>query len=62
MLSTPPIVRAQLSEALSIISAHDYPAKWPQLLPELLQRLKSGTAASVTGVLETINSIYKRFR
>ena len=28
MLSTPPRVRAQLSEALTIISAHDFPAKW----------------------------------
>ena len=28
MLSTPPRVRAQLSEALTIISGHDFPAKW----------------------------------
>lgn len=28
MLSAPPRVRAQLSEALSIISSHDFPAKW----------------------------------
>lgn len=28
MLSTPPRVRAQLSEALTIISTHDFPAKW----------------------------------
>ena len=29
MLSAPPLVRAQLSEALSLISSHDFPAKWP---------------------------------
>lgn len=28
MLSTPPRVRAQLSEALTIISTHDFPARW----------------------------------
>ena len=28
MLSTPPVVRAQLSEALSIISEHDFPTRW----------------------------------
>lgn len=39
MLSTPPLVRAQLSEALTLISGHDFPAAWPQLLPELKERL-----------------------
>ncbi|KAK9829548.1 hypothetical protein WJX72_006417 [[Myrmecia] bisecta] len=62
MLSTPPIVRAQLSEALAIISRHDFPAKWQGLLPELLERLKSGESQTVLGVLETANSIYKRYR
>ena len=47
MLSTPPLVRAQLSEALSVISSHDYPRKWGTLLPELIERLKSGDAATV---------------
>src|SRR5579875_380074 len=62
MLSTPARVRAQLSEALSVISGLDFPARWPALLPELIQRLKSGSAAEVHGVLETANSIYKRYR
>ena len=47
MLSTPPLVRAQLSEALSVISSHDFPRKWGTLLPELTERLKSGDAATV---------------
>ena len=47
MLSTPPLVRAQLSEALSVISSHDFPRKWATLLPELIERLKSGDAATV---------------
>lgn len=39
MLSAPPRVRAQLSEALSIISSHDFPAKWPSLLPHLVDKM-----------------------
>ena len=62
MLSTPPVVRSQLSEALSIISEHDFPARWQGLLPQLIDRLKSGDVNTMNGVLETLNSIYKRYR
>ena len=62
MLSTPPVVRAQLSEALSIISEHDFPSKWQGLLPQLIDRLKSGDVNTMNGVLETLNSIYKRYQ
>ena len=62
MLNTPNIVRAQLSEALTIVGQHDFPAKWPTLLPELVERMKSGDTATVAGVLETANSIFKRYR
>jgi exportin-2 (importin alpha re-exporter) len=65
MLSAPKLVQAQLSEALSIISAADFPEKWPGLLPELVTRL--GVAGSrdftaVVGVLTTANTIFKRYR
>lgn len=64
MLSTPPLVRAQLSEALTLISGHDFPAAWPQLLPELKERLAgaNGDVAVINGVLQTANSIFKRYR
>ena len=62
MLSTPPVVRAQLSEALSIISEHDFPARWQGLLPQLIERLKGSDVNTMNGVLETLNSIYKRYR
>ena len=62
MVSTPPLVRAQLSEGLSVISSYEFPAKWPTLLPELISRLEAGDAGTVHGVLETANSIYKRYR
>lgn len=62
MLSTPPIVRSQVSEALSIISEHDFPKKWEGLLPQLIERLRNGDVNTVNGVLQTLNSIYKRYR
>lgn len=62
MLSAPPRVRAQLSEALSIISQHDFPARWPSLLPHLVDKLGSADPAVVNGVLSTADSIYQRYR
>ncbi|KAF5835999.1 cellular apoptosis susceptibility/chromosome segregation 1-like protein [Dunaliella salina] len=63
MLGTPPLIQAQLSEALSIICAHDFPRNWPTLLPELVQKLEAGgDVATISGVLATANSIFKRYR
>ncbi|WIA07912.1 hypothetical protein OEZ85_007391 [Tetradesmus obliquus] len=64
MLSTPQLIRAQLSEALTIISSHDFPANWPQLLPELVERLNAAgeDLAVINGVCHTANSIFKRYR
>jgi len=39
MLSSPIVVRRQLSEVLAIIAESEYPQRWPQLLPELAQKL-----------------------
>lgn len=62
MLAAPPLVRAQLSEALSLISEHDFPAKWPTLLPGLLERLQTDDVQRLAGVLATADSIYQRYR
>jgi hypothetical protein len=61
MLSTPPLVQAQLSEALAIICGHDFPNGWPNLLPELVQRLEGADLPTINGVLATANSIFKRW-
>mmetsp|Transcript_11685 Transcript_11685/g.49963 ORF Transcript_11685/g.49963 Transcript_11685/m.49963 type:complete len:1008 (+) Transcript_11685:289-3312(+) len=66
MLDAPKLAKAQLSEALSIVSAADFPEKWPGLLPELNTRL--GVPGStrdwsiVAGVLTTANTIFKKYR
>ena len=63
MLSTPSLVQSQLSEALSVICSHDFPVRWPTLLPELVERLTSSYDLHViNGVLATANSIFKRYR
>ena len=73
MLSAPPRVRAQLREALSIVSSHDFPARWPTLLPHLIEKLGGSGGAEgaraaaadlslINGVLSTADSIYQRYR
>jgi len=37
---TPPDVQKQLAEAVSIVSSHDFPKKWPGLLPQLVQQVR----------------------
>jgi len=62
MLTSPKKVQAQLSQALSIISQADFPAQWPNLLPELVQKMETGNYDVILGVLETMNSITYRYR
>ncbi|KAE9615357.1 hypothetical protein Lal_00048401 [Lupinus albus] len=66
MLSTSPKIQSQLSEALALISNHDFPKSWPDLLPELVASLQkvslASDYASINGILGTANSIFKKFR
>ncbi|OIW16765.1 hypothetical protein TanjilG_05499 [Lupinus angustifolius] len=66
MLSASPKIQSQLSEALALISNHDFPKSWPDLLPELVANLQkvsqASDYASINGILGTANSIFKKFR
>ena len=64
MCTTPGPVMAQLSEALRIIAAIDFPKDWPTLLPEIISKLQQNmnNMSVINGMLETANSIFKRFR
>jgi exportin-2 (importin alpha re-exporter) len=62
MLSVPTQVQKQLGEGLSLIASHDFPAKWQNLLPELIAQLGSSNPAAIDGVLQSVNSVCKRFR
>ena len=62
MLSVPEQLQKLLGEGLSIIAEHDFPAKWQNLLPELIAQLSSGNPATTFGVLQSISSVCRRFR
>ncbi|KAJ6799395.1 exportin-2 [Iris pallida] len=64
MLSSPPQIRSQLSESLSIVSSHDFPQRWPTLLPDLVSSLRSAAAdySVVNGILSAVVSIFSKFR
>lgn len=61
MCTVPPQIKAQCSEAISLISDVDFPSKWTNLLPELVQKFESPDPLVVQGVLQTADSIIKRF-
>lgn len=66
MVSVPELVRRQLSEALSMVSAHDFPEAWPGLLPELVAQL-GGAASSrsfslLRALLHTAHAMFKGYR
>lgn len=63
MLTAHPRIQSQLSEGLAIISKHDFPKTWQTLLPELVTNLQSSADyAVINGILNTANSIFKKFR
>ena len=62
MCTVPPKIQALVSESISLIAAVDYPEKWDNLLPELVQKMGQPDINVVCGILATANSIFKRFR
>jgi exportin-2 (importin alpha re-exporter) len=55
-------LQAQCCESISLIASHDFPQKWDNLLPDLVQKFGSTNMQVVNGVLVTANSLLKRFR
>jgi exportin-2 (importin alpha re-exporter) len=63
MITSPEQIQRQLSDAISIISREDFPDKWPNLLPTLVEQLKAtGDFHVINGILRTAHSIFKRYR
>ena len=67
-LSVAPKLQAQLSEAMSLIATHDFPANWPKLLGQLVEQLQAAAGAAprdyakVGGLLKIAHSITGRYR
>uniref|UniRef100_A0A023GFX0 Exportin-2 n=1 Tax=Amblyomma triste TaxID=251400 RepID=A0A023GFX0_AMBTT len=62
MLRSPEQLQKQLSDAVSIIGREDFPARWPNLLPEMIGHFQSGEFHIINGVLRTAHSLFKRYR
>ncbi|KAJ3285574.1 importin-alpha export receptor [Borealophlyctis nickersoniae] len=62
MISTPPAIQAQLSEAVSLIADNDFPMEWDTLMQDLLSRLNTQDYNVNIGVLQTAHSIFRRYR
>ncbi|KAE9048933.1 Exportin-2 [Phytophthora rubi] len=63
MCRMPETLQKQLIEALTTIGEYDFPAQWPDLLAQLVQKLQAEQDWQVkNGVLMTANTIFKRFR
>lgn len=62
MTTAPSDVQKQLAEAVTIISKHDFPQNWTNLLPQLTTMLSRQDIMVNKGVMLTANSIMKRFR
>lgn len=42
MLHSSPPIQKQLSDVVSIIGKHDFPNKWPELIPQMVDKFKTG--------------------
>jgi exportin-2 (importin alpha re-exporter) len=62
MMRLPIKLQRQFSEAVSIIARHDFPDRWPELLPEINACLQSANVDMMIPALQTMDSISVRYR
>ena len=62
MLVVPRFVRRVLSQAIFLICEMDFPDQWKELIPILVEKLESSERATRMAALETIHSIFLRYR
>ena len=53
-------IRKMLAEAVNQIARTDYPAQWPQLLPEVLSHVHSGEPLRIHNSLLALRQVTKR--
>ena len=61
MLKSPSGVQKQLSAAIAIIGQQDFPAKWPNLINEMVTKFATGDFHIINGVLQTAFSIFEKY-
>lgn len=62
MVSVPPVVQAQLGEAISAIANSDFWERWDTLVDDLVSRLTAENHVINVGVLQVAHSIFSRWR
>ncbi|KAJ8663506.1 hypothetical protein O0I10_000748 [Lichtheimia ornata] len=62
LISVPDKIQLQISDALSIMAASDFPEQWQDLLPQLISRLSPTDYRVNNGILQIAHSIFKRWR
>uniref|UniRef100_A0A0D9UYL1 Importin N-terminal domain-containing protein n=1 Tax=Leersia perrieri TaxID=77586 RepID=A0A0D9UYL1_9ORYZ len=66
LLTAPPLIQAQLSEALAAAAASDFPSKWESLLPSIVSSLgtalSAGDVPATNPLLAAAASLFTRFR
>ncbi|XP_047053663.1 exportin-2-like [Lolium rigidum] len=66
LLTAPPLIQSQLSEALAAAAAADFPAKWDSLLPSIVASLgtalSTGDIPAANSLLAAAASLFARFR
>ena len=61
MLKSPGPVQKQLSQAIAIVGQQDFPEKWQNLVPDMVQRFATGDFHIINGVLQTAHSIFEKY-
>lgn len=61
MLRSPSGIQKQLSAAIAIIGQQDFPAKWPSLMGEMVEKFATGDFHLINGVLQTGFSIFEKY-
>jgi len=61
MLKSPGPVQKQLSQAIAIVGQQDFPQKWQNLVPDMVQRFATGDFHIINGVLQTAHSIFEKY-
>ena len=52
----------QLSDAIALIGAEDFPEKWTNLLSGMVEQFKTKNFHIINGVLQTAHSLFKRWQ
>ncbi|KAI9320966.1 armadillo-type protein [Dichotomocladium elegans] len=62
LISVPEKLQLQISDALSIIAAADFPDEWDNLIEQLVSHLSTEDYRTNNGILQIAHSIFKRWR